>query len=269
MPIPFDDLLHNLRLVVAREPRSVAFFYDYLFRRHPTAKVLFPPDEISADIHSAFIRLLASGPTEAELADHFAAIGERHRDQGVTTQMYAWAAGALISILILGSAEDWTPALHAAWRAACSQIADWLAAGKARPADASQSLLLEGQDPSSSTPYLIVLAGPSRGEIVRVVQSVTIGSGPKAELHIHDEQISGQHARLVPGSLATHLTDLHSVNRTRLNGHPISKPTVLTDGDVISLGADTLILFTSQPSLPGLSSTPRTRITSAWRRRPR
>jgi hemoglobin-like flavoprotein len=260
MFIHIPALVTNLRLVASRQPRSVAYFYDYLFRRHPTTKVLFPTDEHSAGISAALLRVLQGARTEAELADLFENIGERHRDQGVTKQMYAWAADALLSILILGSAEDWTPALHGAWRMASSQIVDWLAAGKARPGTAP---------PGSSAPYLIVLAGPARGEIIRLVQSVTIGSGDRAELRIQDDRISSQHARVVPGSLATHLTDLHSVNRTRLNGDPISKPMVLTDGDVISLGADTLILFTSQPSVPGLSSTPRNRITSAWHRRPR
>jgi hemoglobin-like flavoprotein len=250
------ELVTDLRLVLSRQPTSVAYFYDYLFRRHPSTRVLFPADEQSAGIYAAFLRVLQEARSEVELADLFGKMGERHRDQGVTNQMYLWAVDTLISILILGSAEDWTPALHRAWRAACSQIVEWLAAGKARPGV---------PPPTSSEPYLIVIAGPARGEIIRLVQSVTIGSGDRAELRIQDDSISTQHARIVPGSLAKHLADLHSVNRTRLNGHPISKPTVLTEGDVISVGSDTLILFTSQPSVPG----PRKRIASAWRRRPR
>ena len=142
--------------------------------------------------------------------------------------------------------------LHGLWRSACAQFVSWMVAGLGTPpAGVATSLPpAAAADPATmDVAYLLVLAGPSRGEVIPLGRNVTIGSGDEVDLHIPDETVSREHARIVRGTLALHLTDLQSAAGTRLNGLPVSRPTVLNDGDQISLGGTTLMLFTYQQGL--------------------
>lgn len=75
-----------------------------------------------------------------------------------------------------------------------------------------------------------------RERLVIGSSEVTIGRSKSSRLQIFDEFASSQHAvlRRTPDSLV--LEDLGSKNGTFLNGAPVTRPTPLNHGDVITIG---------------------------------
>src|SRR6185369_7951472 len=92
-----------------------------------------------------------------------------------------------------------------------------------RGGEASRSYLLVCEFGSSSI-FLL----PPEGEIV-------IGRSSEADLQIRDSAASRRHARLSITRTSVTIADLDSHNGTRRNGHPLSAPTALESGDVISI----------------------------------
>jgi hypothetical protein len=67
-----------------------------------------------------------------------------------------------------------------------------------------------------------------------------IGRQPGIDITLEDTQASRQHARFdLQGGQVT-ITDLGSANGTRVNGAPISVPTVLREGDLLQIGTSLL-----------------------------
>lgn len=63
-----------------------------------------------------------------------------------------------------------------------------------------------------------------------------IGRSRKCEIVLEDPNVSRRHAELRPRGGSWILTDLGSTNGSRVNGRPITGPTVVTPGDEIELG---------------------------------
>jgi pSer/pThr/pTyr-binding forkhead associated (FHA) protein len=63
-----------------------------------------------------------------------------------------------------------------------------------------------------------------------------VGRDQAATLRIDDSLVSRQHARLLHDGRGVVLTDLGSTNGTLINGKTISRPSLLSDGDVVSFG---------------------------------
>lgn len=72
---------------------------------------------------------------------------------------------------------------------------------------------------------------------------VIIGRSPDCHITIEDPLISRQHAKLVVTEVQSVLHDLGSRNGSKLNGRPVTEPTVLRDCDRIRIGAQELVFF--------------------------
>ena len=105
---------------------------------------------------------------------------------------------------------------------------------------------------SRGGPSLVGTTGPLAGERFPVSKEVVIGRAG-AGIAIDDAEVSRRHAsvRRVEGGLL--LSDLGSANGTEVNGTPIDRPTVVVDGDVISVG--TASFAVDMPELRASSAT--------------
>jgi two-component system, cell cycle response regulator len=100
-------------------------------------------------------------------------------------------------------------------------------------------------------PYLMVIAGQQVGELHKLTGSRTvIGRGSSATLRLGDDGISREHAELVVEADAGRVTvrDLGSTNGTFVNGAR-ADGRALRDGDKLSIGGATLLVFTHQDGL--------------------
>ncbi|MDY2625166.1 MAG: FHA domain-containing protein [Coriobacteriales bacterium] len=98
--------------------------------------------------------------------------------------------------------------------------------------------LVKGQSSERGAWTIEVTRGPAelKDLKLRVLAPVTIGRAPDADVVIASGYVSGHHARFVPKTGQLLVEDLHSTNGTMLNGHPLTAPTPVTRGDVVSIG---------------------------------
>ena len=73
---------------------------------------------------------------------------------------------------------------------------------------------------------------------------VLLGRDPNCKIHIPDETISAQHARLYLIDQNWWIHDLNSTNGTFLNDERIEQPCILTDNDMLQVGNIKLIIHT-------------------------
>ncbi|HEX3901607.1 MAG TPA: GGDEF domain-containing protein [Polyangia bacterium] len=101
--------------------------------------------------------------------------------------------------------------------------------------------------PRGPSAYLLVIAGPSFGEMHRLqgTRSV-IGRADTAAVRVLDDGISREHAAVERDGGKNVLVDLGSTNGTFCNGERIDKRRDLVDGDKVSVGASTILKFTYQ-----------------------
>ncbi len=92
--------------------------------------------------------------------------------------------------------------------------------------------------------YVIVLAGPSVGDVYRLGGKATmIGRAPDCEIRLGDDGISRRHAMLSRvGEDGVILKDLNSTNGTFINDKKVDL-VVLQDGDRFQLGHTTILKF--------------------------
>jgi sigma-B regulation protein RsbU (phosphoserine phosphatase) len=90
-------------------------------------------------------------------------------------------------------------------------------------------------------------------------ESIVVGRSTKCDLTIADRSMSRKHARFFKTRDAWMVEDLGSRNGTRVNGLPVSEPTRIRPGDVISVSASVITIGGAQsinhnapmPSTPG------------------
>jgi len=100
--------------------------------------------------------------------------------------------------------------------------------------------------PRGPSPYLVVIAGPSFGEMHRLAGSrCVLGRGDSAAVRLLDDGISREHAAVERDGGKMILRDLGSTNGTFCNGLRVERRE-LSDGDKISVGASTILKFTYQ-----------------------
>ena len=75
-----------------------------------------------------------------------------------------------------------------------------------------------------------------RGLHVDILGPVVIGRSPSSDIVINEPFVSATHARFTLQGPALVLEDLGSTNGTLVNGHPISQPVTLRDGDEVQVG---------------------------------
>jgi len=100
--------------------------------------------------------------------------------------------------------------------------------------------------PPGPSPYLVVIAGPSFGEMHRLQGArCVLGRGDSAAVRLMDDGISREHAAVERDGGKMILRDLGSTNGTFCNGIRVEQRE-LSDGDKISIGASTILKFTYQ-----------------------
>jgi len=63
-----------------------------------------------------------------------------------------------------------------------------------------------------------------------------VGRDRDADVHIDDPSVSRRHARILVDGDTVAVEDLESKNGTRVGGVPVSRPTILAVGDVVTFG---------------------------------
>ena len=112
--------------------------------------------------------------------------------------------------------------------------------------NASPTLETPKTAPKGASPYLVVIAGPSFGEMYRLRgDRVVVGRGDRTDVRIVDDGISREHVAVQREGGKVVLVDLGSTNGTYCNGMRVPRQE-LTDGDKISIGAATILKFTYQ-----------------------
>ena len=74
------------------------------------------------------------------------------------------------------------------------------------------------------------------GESLPLQAETRLGRDAENTIVLHDAAASAQHARLHRKNGTWWLEDLDSRNGTMLNDLPLTKPTTLTEGDIIAIG---------------------------------
>ncbi len=99
--------------------------------------------------------------------------------------------------------------------------------------------------------YLIVISGPQVGKMFKLskLKFTTIGRSVDCDIHLDDEGISRQHARVEQDESGNAVVlDLGSTNGTYFNGTRIDRYQ-LRNGDKIQIGSTTILKFSYQDSL--------------------
>jgi hypothetical protein len=97
-------------------------------------------------------------------------------------------------------------------------------------------------------PYLLIAAGPDRGQVFDLRGEVRLGRGRSNAISLSDGKVSRNHLRLDPVRDTYILTDLGSANGTFVNGVRTTQPVRLRDGDSITVGDTHLVFHTGPPS---------------------
>jgi GGDEF domain-containing protein len=102
---------------------------------------------------------------------------------------------------------------------------------------------------AAESPYLMVIAGRRLGEVHKLTSARTVvGRSPQVALQLDGEGISREHAELVLTDGRLELRDLGSTNGTLVNGERAASRE-LRNGDQISIGTTTLLVFTHDAGL--------------------
>jgi diguanylate cyclase (GGDEF)-like protein len=97
--------------------------------------------------------------------------------------------------------------------------------------------------------YLIVIAGPHVGRMIKLDGAITVGRSPRADAELSDVGISREHARILHRGDHVFVEDLQSANGTYVNGRQVTTECELQQGDKITLGTTTILKFTFQDRL--------------------
>ncbi len=84
------------------------------------------------------------------------------------------------------------------------------------------------------------VSSPSSREWRLVNGPTVVGRDRDCTIRIDSTTISRRHARIVVTASETTVEDLGSKNGTQVNGHPVTSPVVLNDGDALQVGSITL-----------------------------
>lgn len=109
---------------------AAAYFYGWMFVRHPELRKLFPTgmSEQRDRLFRAFGRIVGSLSTPEEMATYLAQIGRDHRKYAVRPEMYEVIGDALMATLRAYAGSAFTPAAEQAWAQAYRAISSLMIA---------------------------------------------------------------------------------------------------------------------------------------------
>jgi hypothetical protein len=90
--------------------------------------------------------------------------------------------------------------------------------------------------PQPRGPAVPRLITPAGDEVAIAPGGILLGRSQECDLRFDDSNVSRRHARIDPADTGVLLTDLASMNGTYVNGSRVESPTLLRDGDEISIG---------------------------------
>jgi hemoglobin-like flavoprotein len=125
-------LRSSFDLVVERQPRLTARFYEILFERHPQARALFhrrPLEVQQKMLHEALVAVLDHVEDAAWLSDTLHRMGAQHLEYGVTDEMYDWVGASLLATLAEVAGDDWSDELKEQWGLAYGAISGLMKEG--------------------------------------------------------------------------------------------------------------------------------------------
>lgn len=134
MALDVPLLRNSFALVVEREPELTHRFYEILFERYPRTQALFTQNTRSAQakmLRDALVAVMDHLEDAPWLERELGALGRKHVDYGVTTEMYDWVGDSLLATLREVAGDDWSPELEAAWAEAYGAIAGLMQKGAA------------------------------------------------------------------------------------------------------------------------------------------
>jgi pSer/pThr/pTyr-binding forkhead associated (FHA) protein len=105
------------------------------------------------------------------------------------------------------------------------------------------------QEAHEGRPYLMIIGGARVGELLPLTGARTlVGRSPEAQIRLGDDGVSRAHAEILLDDGRVRVRDLGSTNGTFLNGVRTDARD-LHDGDKLSIGEATLLLFTHSDGL--------------------
>jgi hemoglobin-like flavoprotein len=132
MALDASLLRDSFDLIIERQPQLTPRFYEILFERYPQVQPLFGRNAAakqSTMLQEALVAVIEHIEDSAWLHETLGAMGRKHLDYGVTTEMYAWVGESLLATLAEIAQDAWTARLEAAWRDAYSAIASLMQRG--------------------------------------------------------------------------------------------------------------------------------------------
>src|SRR5262245_7350404 len=103
----------------------------------------------------------------------------------------------------------------------------------------------------AAKPYVLIIAGAQVGELYKLGRARTIvGRSPETDLRLAEPGLSREHAELLVDGGRLTVRDMGSTNGTFVNGDRV-ETRELRDGDKLSLGGVTLLVFTHRDGIEG------------------
>jgi hemoglobin-like flavoprotein len=125
-------LRQSFELVTERQPQLVNRFYQILFERYPQVKPLFRQSSQAKQeemLTATLVAVMDHLEDAAWLSATLTQLGAKHRDYGVTEEMFGWVGASLLATIAEVAGDDWSPEHAAAWTEAYGAIASLMLAG--------------------------------------------------------------------------------------------------------------------------------------------
>ena len=125
-------LRQSFELVTERQPQLGHRFYQILFERYPQVRPMFSrnaPARQEEMLTAAFVGVMDHLEDASWLSATLSQLGAKHRDYGVTDEMYGWVGESLLAAIAEVAGADWSPELAAAWGEAYGAISSMMIQG--------------------------------------------------------------------------------------------------------------------------------------------
>ena len=91
--------------------------------------------------------------------------------------------------------------------------------------------------PPAGPPALVAISGQSAGSRWELLESVvSIGRDSACQIRLADTSVSRRHAQIVRQGDGYYVSDIESINGTRVNEDELTMPRRLRNGDLLHLG---------------------------------